>query len=369
MASTPDGHGYWLVASDGGIFSFGNAQFYGSTGALPLQKPVVGMAPTPDGHGYWLVASDGGIFTFGDGRFFGSGGASGMSASALVPTADGQGYWLAGRDGTVVQFGDAASIAGAPGMASPVVAAAAEPGSRGIRLFTSDGTTAYLTSGKPAAVSAPLVTAASASPISSYTFMTANPDGTPVRWNPCAPIRYVTNLAQAPAGAANLLQAALAAVTAATGISFVNDGATTEVPTANRQVTQSRYGSGWAPVLIAWSVPGQSSLLPGGSVIGEGQSTWVSTPDGRKVFVTGQAVIDSSSTTDLSVTLGGGSTLGELLLHELGHVMGLGHTTDASEIMFPVLVPHGSSAYGSGDRQGLSRLGMKAGCLVPPSAG
>ncbi len=72
MASTPDGNGYWLVASDGGIFSFGDAQFFGSTGGMRLNKPVVGMAPTSDGRGYWLVASDGGVFTFGDAPFFGS---------------------------------------------------------------------------------------------------------------------------------------------------------------------------------------------------------------------------------------------------------------------------------------------------------
>ncbi len=58
--------GYWLVASDGGVFSFGDARFFGSTGAIRLNQPIVGMAATPTGHGYWLVASDGGIFCFGD---------------------------------------------------------------------------------------------------------------------------------------------------------------------------------------------------------------------------------------------------------------------------------------------------------------
>jgi hypothetical protein len=67
--------GYWLVASDGGIFAFGDASFFGSTGAQILNRPIVGMAPTPDGRGYWLVASDGGIFAFGDAGFFGSTGA------------------------------------------------------------------------------------------------------------------------------------------------------------------------------------------------------------------------------------------------------------------------------------------------------
>ena len=72
MAATPTGNGYWLVASDGGIFTFGDAGFHGSTGNITLNKPIVGMAATPTGNGYWLVASDGGIFTFGDAGFYGS---------------------------------------------------------------------------------------------------------------------------------------------------------------------------------------------------------------------------------------------------------------------------------------------------------
>src|SRR3954469_10008049 len=66
MAAKPDGNGYWMVASDGGVFTFGDARFYGSAGQNGLNKPIVGMAATPTGRGYWLVASDGGIFTFGD---------------------------------------------------------------------------------------------------------------------------------------------------------------------------------------------------------------------------------------------------------------------------------------------------------------
>ena len=96
MAATPDGKGYWLAASDGGIFSFGDAQFYGSTGSISLNRPVVGMAATPDGKGYWLVASDGGIFSFGDAQFFGSGGGTRLAAPAVGMAAapNGAGYWL-----------------------------------------------------------------------------------------------------------------------------------------------------------------------------------------------------------------------------------------------------------------------------------
>ncbi len=75
MAATPDGRGYWLVASDGGVFALGDAHFYGSTGSLTLNKPIVGMAATPDGRGYWLVASDGGVFALGDAHFYGSTGS------------------------------------------------------------------------------------------------------------------------------------------------------------------------------------------------------------------------------------------------------------------------------------------------------
>jgi len=64
MAATPSGQGYWMVASDGGIFSFGDAPFFGSMGGQALNQPIVGMAASPSGQGYWFVAQDGGIFAF-----------------------------------------------------------------------------------------------------------------------------------------------------------------------------------------------------------------------------------------------------------------------------------------------------------------
>ena len=63
------------MARDGGIFGF-HAPFFGSTGAIRLNQPIVGIAPTPNGRGYWMVARDGGVFTFGNARFSGSMGGS-----------------------------------------------------------------------------------------------------------------------------------------------------------------------------------------------------------------------------------------------------------------------------------------------------
>ena len=99
--------GSWLVASDGGIFTFGDAGFYGSMGGKPLNQPVVGIAATPSGNGYWLVASDGGIFTFGDAGFYGSMGGKPLNQPVvgIASTPSGNGYWLVASDGGIFSFG------------------------------------------------------------------------------------------------------------------------------------------------------------------------------------------------------------------------------------------------------------------------
>ena len=98
--------GYWEVATDGGIFAFG-APFFGSTGAITLNKPVNGMTPSANGHGYWFVASDGGIFAFGDAQFHGSIGGSTLNSPVVGMATDNAtgGYWLVGGDGGIFVFG------------------------------------------------------------------------------------------------------------------------------------------------------------------------------------------------------------------------------------------------------------------------
>ncbi len=143
MASTPSSKGYWLVASDGGVFAFGDAGFHGSTGNIHLDKPVVGMATTPDGGGYWLVASDGGVFAFGDAGFYGSTGNIHLDKPVvgMATTPDGGGYWLVASDGGVFAFGDA-GFYGSTGnihLDKPVVGMATTPDGGGYWLVASDG--------------------------------------------------------------------------------------------------------------------------------------------------------------------------------------------------------------------------------------
>ena len=125
----PAARGYWLVGSDGGIFSFGAANFYGSMGSTPLQRPVVGITPSASRTGYWLVASDGGIFSFGSSSFYGSipevglhPAGSGQPHSlnapivAMVPSTTGHGYFMVASDGGVFAFGDAHFAGSCPGI-------------------------------------------------------------------------------------------------------------------------------------------------------------------------------------------------------------------------------------------------------------
>jgi hypothetical protein len=109
VAMAPAVGGYWEVASDGGVFAFGGARFYGSEGGKPLNKPIVGIAATPDGKGYWLVASDGGVFCFGDAQFYGSEGGKPLNKPivGIASSTDGKGYRMVASDGGIFTFGDA----------------------------------------------------------------------------------------------------------------------------------------------------------------------------------------------------------------------------------------------------------------------
>jgi len=145
MSATPDSNGYWTVASDGGIFSFGDAHFFGSMGGSHLNKPMVGMVPTSTGNGYWTVASDGGVFSFGDAatRFFGSMGGTHLNSPVvgMATTPDGNGYWMVAADGGIFAFGDAKFFGSMGGshLNKPVVGMDVTADGKGYWLVASDG--------------------------------------------------------------------------------------------------------------------------------------------------------------------------------------------------------------------------------------
>jgi len=141
MAVDPSTGGYWLVASDGGVFSF-NAPFYGSTGSIRLNRPIVGMAPDITTGGYWLVASDGGIFAF-TAPFEGSMGSVILNKPivGMAPDAAAGGYWLVAADGGIFSFGGA-PFHGSTGnmvLSRPIVGMEAGGTGTGYRFVASDG--------------------------------------------------------------------------------------------------------------------------------------------------------------------------------------------------------------------------------------
>jgi hypothetical protein len=141
MAAKPDSTGYWFVDSGGGIYVY-KAPFWGSMTNVRLSKPIVGMAATPSGQGYWLVASDGGIFAFGDAPFYGSTGSLTLNQPivGMAPSTTGKGYWFVASDGGIFAFGDAPFLGSAVSdNPVPVVGMAPTKGVYGYRVVRADG--------------------------------------------------------------------------------------------------------------------------------------------------------------------------------------------------------------------------------------
>jgi hypothetical protein len=141
MAIDQSALGYYEVASDGGIFTFGDAPFRGSMGGTHLNSPIVGMALDADTGGYWEVAADGGVFSF-DAPFLGSLGGTHLNSPivGMAPAPFGHGYWLAAADGTVYPFGGAPNLGSATTSPSAPVVSIASDAEDGYWLITGNGT-------------------------------------------------------------------------------------------------------------------------------------------------------------------------------------------------------------------------------------
>lgn len=212
-------------------------------------------------------------------------------------------------------------------------------------------------SAHPLGVPAPLVTTSG-----SYRFATYQTDGrTPVTYDPCRPIHYVIRAQGEPAGGKQIITAAVLRVSQATGLRFVFDGATSEAPSRQRLPFQPKaYGDRWAPVLISWVTPIENPDFAA-DVLGEGGSASVGGPDRPSAYVTGAVELDAAQITSVLQRPGGSQVVWAVVLHELGHLVGLGHVTSASQLMYPQIQP-GVTDFGAGDLTGLSALG-RGSCL------
>lgn len=175
----------------------------------------------------------------------------------------------------------------------------------------------------------------------------------PVTWSPCRAVHYVTRSAGQPRGGAALLASAVAAVSRATGLRFVDDGATTEGPSEDRAPYQpQRYGDRWAPVLVAWATPDEVPDF-GVDVAGEAGPVTGHTPSGDDTYVSGTVYLDAGKLQ----AAGPGQARG-IIEHELGHLVGLAHVSDPGQLMFPRAGR--VTTYAAGDRAGLAALSRGA---------
>ena len=207
-----------------------------------------------------------------------------------------------------------------------------------------------------------------------YSFTFVKDDGcTPVRFDPCRPVPYVVNPAQAPPTGVADVEEAFGRLAEVTGISFVDEGTTDEAARRGPYV-EDRYPGRWAPILVTWSR--RSGDRANVEVVGSGFPYRVG-----DVLVSGVLTLNADAVTDRTrnTPLAGGFgpvpgfgaigaegvTWGRVILHELAHVMGLGHTRDRDQLMYPDTAEQTAhtTEYRSGDREGLRLLGRAAGCL------
>lgn len=192
---------------------------------------------------------------------------------------------------------------------------------------------------------------------SSYKFIDYQADNvTPVAFDPCRPIHFVVRTQNQPLGADQILLAAISRISQASGLQFISDGSTDEVPSFRRANFQlAKYGDRWAPVLISWVTEAENPDFVT-NVEGETAPSEVSRTGGASFYVSGNVELDATKLTTTLLNPGGIQIVYAVILHELGHLIGLAHVIDPGQLMFPEN-GHGPIDFGAGDLTGAALLG------------
>lgn len=180
------------------------------------------------------------------------------------------------------------------------------------------------------------------------------------RWSSCAPVRFALNVKDAPTGAVADFRLAARKVAQATGLDLQVVGTTTAEPTADWARSQGK--ASWNPVLVSWGADGTAGLSKGASATSE--PFGLPNADGQGVWVSGRMRFNVD--TDYMYTPGFGAygSRVALMMHEIGHMVGLDHVNDDTQLMYATV--SGAADAGRGDMDGFAALGS-AGCLQVPS--
>lgn len=179
--------------------------------------------------------------------------------------------------------------------------------------------------------------------------MTQQGSSQPVGWDPCEPIRYQVNPSGEPSGGDELIERAIARTSAATGLTFEDEGATDRRPFTEQLVP---IGTD-RPVIIGWATPAEFPELSG-DIAGIGGGAAEEGVLGRRYYVTGGVALDTDVFTDAAIA-NQTRTMEAIVLHEIAHVVGLNHVNEPTELM--AAANSGQIDFGPGDREGLARLG------------